>query len=607
MRLAHSSLTLSLAVSIGALCACDSSSQTGDNASIGLRPTGGGNANGGALGNGGAAVSGGTTSVGGMTGLGGAAQSPTAGAGGSNTNGTGSGVGGLLGRGGTEATSIPGGNTSTGGQAPAVGGTTASGSSTTGGSAGTSTSTGAGGATVTGGSTSTGGAILPPHVCDEPTPWTLPTTSGVVGTGTAASCTYSDLSTKVTPGGSITFNCGSAPVTIAVTSAITVNKDTVVDGGGLVTLDGGGKNQIFLVASNHTLSVRNLTFINGKAPAVTDAPGIGGALLGNWRSKVEIIGCTFKNNTAGRGGGAVGVWTGSSLTIVSSRFSGNSSWYGGAVYSLYSPLQIINCEFTNNSTLLLSSGSTDGGAIATDGATTDGTKEPNNGTIQICGTQIHNNSANGSGGAAYLWMYPPDQTIIDRTTVEGNTSTGFAGAMRISNGTSTIKSSSFLSNTSVSNGGGFYLDCSPTCAITNSTIYANKNTKGWGGAIFANGQVSLDNVTLASNNHQDTSGNATWGGATWTFNNSIFYNNGCSSKGKGAHVLESGSSSSCITGAISGDPKLGAPVDNGGPTRTMLPSSSSAALGAGANCQATDQRGQSRNTAVCDLGAVEVP
>ena len=448
---------------------------------------------------------------------------------------------------------------------------------------------------------------MPPQVCDVPTPLALPTTSRVVGTGTATSCTYSTLSTAVTAGGSITFSCGSAPVTIAVTSAITVSKATVVDGAGLVTLDGGGNNQIFLVASNYSLSVRNLTFVNGKAPAVSDATGIGGAVLGNWRSQVEVIGCTFQNNTAGRGGGAIGVWTGSSLTIVSSRFSGNSSWYGGAVYSLYSPLQIINCEFTNNSTLLLSSGSTDGGAIATDGATTDGTTVANNGTIQICGTQIRNNNANGSGGAAYLWMYPPDQTIIDRTTVEGNTSTGFAGAMRISNGALAIKASSFLSNTSVSNGGGFYLDCSPTCTITNSTIYGNKDTQGWGGAIFSNsGQVSMDNVTVASNSYQST-GNANWGGATWTFNNSIFYNNGCATKGTGANVLESGSSSTCITGAISGDPKLGAPADNGGPTYTMLPGTGSAALSAGANCESTDQRGQPRNTAVCDVGSVEVP
>ena len=39
----------------------------------------------------------------------------------------------------------------------------------------------------------------------------------------------------------------------------------------------------------------------------------------------------------------------------------------------------------------------------------------------------------------------------------------------------------------------------------------------------------------------------------------------------------------------------------------MLPGPESAALGAGSNCEATDQRGQPRDTGTCDLGAVEVP
>jgi predicted outer membrane repeat protein len=425
----------------------------------------------------------------------------------------------------------------------------------------------------------------------------------------------------MTAGGAVTFNCGSAPVTIAVTSAINVTKATVVDGAALVTLDGGGTNQIFLVASNNSLSVRNLRFVNGKSPSATDATGIGGAVSGNWRSKVEVIGCTFENNTAARGGGAVAVWTGSSLTIVGSRFTGNVSWYGGAVYSLLSPLQVINSELTNNSTIL-QSGYGDGGAIGTDGAS-ESTSDTIGGTIQICGTKITNNQGNGSGGGAYLWMYPPDQAIIDRTTVESNSvvknasgSGSIGGAMRISNGAVTITASSFLSNTSIGNGAGLYLDCSPACTITNSTFYANKNTAGWGGAIFSgtsSGAITMDNVTFANNAQQGTSGNATFGSATWTINNSIFFDNSCANSGTGAHVLQwnstskSAGSGPCISGVTAGDPKLSAPADNGGPTYTMLPGTASAALQMGANCEATDQRGQTRNTASCDVGSVEVP
>jgi len=165
--------------------------------------------------------------------------------------------------------------------------------------------------------------------CDEPTPWTLPTVSRIVGTGTAVSCTTSALSSAVTSAGSITFNCGSAPVTIAITSEIQVTRASVVDGAGLVILDGGGVSQIFVVTSNNTLSVRNLRFINGKAPDNAEAAGIGGAVSSNWRSKIEVIGCTFEDNAAARGG-AVAVSTGSALTIVSSRFLRNQSWYWGS-------------------------------------------------------------------------------------------------------------------------------------------------------------------------------------------------------------------------------------------------------------------------------------
>ena len=58
-----------------------------------------------------------------------------------------------------------------------------------------------------------------------------PTT--VVGTGTAASCTFAALKTAATLGGVITFNCGATPVTIDVTATLKLptNKNTVIDGG----------------------------------------------------------------------------------------------------------------------------------------------------------------------------------------------------------------------------------------------------------------------------------------------------------------------------------------------------------------------------------------
>jgi predicted outer membrane repeat protein len=464
----------------------------------------------------------------------------------------------------------------------------------------------------------------PSATCDVPEPFALPTTAKVVGSGTAESCTPEALRSAITGGGAVTFSCGDAPITIAVSPALQVSKPTVVDGGNKVTLDGGGKNQIMVVASNQSLSVRNLRFMNGVAPASMEAQGIGGAVAGNWRSRVEVIGCTFEKNKAGRGGGAVAVWTGSSLVVVQSTFVGNTSWYGGAIYSLLSPLTIVNSVFTGNSTVT-EGGMGDGGAIGTDGAS-ESPDDSVGGAITICGTRISDNQSYGSGGGVYIWVYPPDRVTIDRTAVENNRAGlnakkegGLGGAMRISNGEIVVKNSSFLSNNSEGNGGGFYLDCAPTCRISNSTFH-NNSSKTYGGAIFGE-KFETNNVTF-SNNSAGGHGGALFGGG-FVLRNTVFVDNkagnpwnqamSCSATGTGDHVLQwlsatsSAGSDTCIAKPIAADPKLGSPAENGGPTFTMLPAAGSAVLGAGAGCEATDQRGEARDPDACDLGAVELP
>jgi hypothetical protein len=53
------------------------------------------------------------------------------------------------------------------------------------------------------------------------------------------------------------------------------------------------------------------------------------------------------------------------------------------------------------------------------------------------------------------------------------------------------------------------------------------------------------------------------------------------------------------------DAMLGALQDNGGPTPTMMPAAGSVAIGLGADCPDTDQRGEPRSTTTCTAGAVE--
>ena len=61
----------------------------------------------------------------------------------------------------------------------------------------------------------------------------------------------------------------------------------------------------------------------------------------------------------------------------------------------------------------------------------------------------------------------------------------------------------------------------------------------------------------------------------------------------------------CTTGITWADALLEPLADNGGPTPTRLPGASSPALGVGAGCPATDQRGEPRPATGCAAGAVE--
>ena len=70
----------------------------------------------------------------------------------------------------------------------------------------------------------------------------------VIGDGTPGSCTAEAFVDAVHEGGTIVFNTGGEPVTITLTEPAKVyNREglkTIIDGGGLVTLSGGGKSRI---------------------------------------------------------------------------------------------------------------------------------------------------------------------------------------------------------------------------------------------------------------------------------------------------------------------------------------------------------------------------
>jgi hypothetical protein len=429
-------ITGALAFTLG----CSSSSSDASGTDGGPSGAGGGAANGGATANGGGTANGGATANGGST-----------------ANGGGTANGGSGANGGTTS----GGGSSGNGGAASGGASGSAGASGSGGSGGTAANGGAGGGTSL---PTTWDAGNPDGSCGTGVPaegqlvdTSSPTT--VVGTGTAASCTYDALNTAVAAGGIITFDCGSDPVAIPITASLEVRTDvdTVIDGGELVTLDGQSSVRILhyhsanFQALDTRLTLQRLRLVNGKTTpteAIPTAPepcsqgwndGEGGALYmrdGN----LTVIDCIFENNQAAplgpdTGGGAIYV-VGSKYgtVIVGSTFTGNQASNAGAVGGLFCEHHIYDslfsgntatghdannndpgqCDYINNGQNEIGSGG-NGGAIYSDG---------NDVNIILCGDKIVDNHAgdNAFGGGLFFTSnnYGGTLSIAD-TTMTGNT------------------------------------------------------------------------------------------------------------------------------------------------------------------------------------------
>jgi CSLREA domain-containing protein len=141
-----------------------------------------------------------------------------------------------------------------------------------------------------------------------------------------------------------------------------INKRLVIDGSEQkIYLDGASSYRIFKVTQAGNLTVKNMTFQNGKPAAPCefdiDMPSCGGAIYTD--GSLTVINSTFSGNTAGTGGA---IWIGAgTANIESSTFKGNSvTSTGGAILNLLGVANIINSTFYGNTAGEL------GGAILND-------------------------------------------------------------------------------------------------------------------------------------------------------------------------------------------------------------------------------------------------
>jgi hypothetical protein len=478
-----------------------------------------------------------------------------------------------------------------------------------------------------GGGSSSGDAgpdVAPPvAVCDAPPLVDTSAPTATVGDGTAASCTAAALQAAAAGGGKIVFSCGGAPVTIAITTTITFAKETVLDGGGMVTLDGGNTTRILYLDSDYNtktprLTVQRLAFKRGKGPDTGDDTVRGGGAIYRDGGSVTVIDSQFDDNHAAAtgqdlAGGAIYGFGGGDLIIVGSTFTNNSASDGGAVGSLNGDVTIINTTLAHNAATGVDGNPGNGGA---GGAIyMDGGDE----ATSLCGVKITDNTAGAIGGG--FFRVSNDHTgsfAMDRSTVDNNRVTasgkGNAGGLYLEGLALDIQNSTISRNQAFYNGGIWINTC--TVQMTNVTIAENVATGSNGGGMWLGHTPTgtLRNCTIA-NNHSTANGQVAGGifGDGLTLVNTIVANNTAmytptcdSERPDGSGNLQWPDDSLCTSSPLVADPKLGALSVNGGETETLAPSSDSPARGLGTGCPPTDQRGMPRGEP-CTAGAVEVP
>ena len=258
----------------------------------------------------------------------------------------------------------------------------------------------------------------------------------VIGNGRPASCTSAAVVRAVAAGGIVTFNCGPKPVTIVMTSTAGVVKTrrlVVLDGGGLITLSGGGKRRILYSDTcagawstddcvnqpYPQVVVQNITFEDGydgthQATCTANAPNCwyggvdGGGAIYVEGGQFKAVNSQFLDNRCysfgpDLGGGAIRAlaqYQNRPVYITGDTFRGGRCSNGGALSSISVQWDVLNSEFIDNKAVGWGAnpaadgtpGGGSGGAIYLDG------KDDN---VLIAGTVMENNSAREGGGAVF--------------------------------------------------------------------------------------------------------------------------------------------------------------------------------------------------------------
>lgn len=475
----------------------------------------------------------------------------------------------------------------------------------------------------------------------------------VLGNGMPGSVSTAAIQAALDIGGPIIFNVGAAPTTIALTSTLVASRETVLDGGGVVTLSGGNARRILSITNPNPaldaplfqVTLQNIELANAMVNS-----GRGAAIYKQhtmmefpYKVSLKLVNCRFSNNNApldgssqDDGGGAFYGELLDRVDIGNCIFEDNQGSNGGAVYSLGSEtVNIVDSQFLDNQAI--GNGGNpgnggNGGALGVDGADR---------TVDVCRSRFIGNTANAYGGGFFSVMY--DQTshtrfedtlfqenqqlsnvadehtggayiqggpwAIERSSFIGNSARAVGGLFVYGNAPGIIRNSTFSGNIAhTSLGGAMSLTNTAEVNIVNTTIANNVATAAFVGGIYIEppNQLRLTNVILANN-----SGGNNF--VTWAIYSPAGLGGSGNLQWPQTRPGGGGNETAAVPGIQFADPLLMAVANNGGYTPTRAIPLASPARDTGVNTAlvtTTDQRGYLRvgtpDRGAFEYGAIEI-
>lgn len=390
---------------------------------------------------------------------------------------------------------------------------------------------------------------------------TLVTTAAAAGcsaTNTRTGTTVTSLKTAIK-----TAKAGDTlKVKGTCTGAFAIGKNLKLIGSGTApTLKGGASGTVVTVAAGKTVSISKLTITGGKGLPCTEWIDFmcGGGVVNKGKLTLDLV--TVRDND---------------LAQVT-----DLGGFGAGIYNQFSGRMTIKRSTIRDNSAISPNDWAQGAGIT------------NEGVMLISGSTISGNTTVGA-------LVSQGAGIFNGGTVT-NTGHDAVGSLTIENSTISGNDASATGTALVGGGGIFSEPVAQTLVLQYVTITDNSASDG--GGVHSEGPLHLIGALIAGNFAASTTPDCLAGDVLDATDTLLGANDGCGIAVGG----DTGNQAGSVGGLL--DPKLGALLKNGGPTRTHALLTGSPAIDAAGDAPCylfKDQRGVTRpKGTACDIGAVE--